>query len=189
MPRPRRAAAAANVYAPEPVPTVEEDPLAADDADEVSPDDEESSVEPQPLNDDSEAESGSESGEPVQVGDVVEEAELETEEEPYKELPSDSELADADDLVRSPLQTENAAATGTKKRGQAGPDQATGSAEPVQLPPSAAAPEAAPAAAPKKKQAKKAKIAQVHRIRACGPRTQHTPRDPSPHIPLLIGFG
>ena len=158
MSRPTRAAAAANRWAPPPATTVEDDPLAADDADEVDKHGEpmaELDNESEP--DDDDAHDGCPPGE-----EALQRAECEEEEAEYGPGDQGDDDDDEDDTISSPLHALNPAPGGSQKRPQAGAgaQKAAGAAsssaagDGVQLPPSAAPAAAAPAAKAPKKRAK-----------------------------------
>ena len=98
--RPRRSAALANPHAPFAVPTVEEDPLVADNASEVGSDGE--AVRPELDVSSSDSEAGEDPQE-AEAADAVQHAELDEEEQPYEKLDSEDEDGDEDELVWSAL--------------------------------------------------------------------------------------
>ena len=113
--RRRRQAAVANQWAPPPVPTVAEDPLVADDVDELDVNDE-------PVAELHETGSGEDEPGTAKDEDVLCRAEDDPDEAPYEQLDEDGDFDDDDTTVpdRSPLLAAEPAPAGKpQKRGQA----------------------------------------------------------------------
>lgn len=158
MRRPSRAAAAANPWAPPPVLTVEDDPLAADDTDEVD----EHGEPVQELDEETEREDDEPRDECPPGEEALERAELEEEEAEYGPGDQGEDDDEEDDPTSSPLHALNQGPGGSHKRPQAGAGaqkaaavaSSSAAGDGVQLPPSAAHTAATPAAKAPKKRAK-----------------------------------